>query len=302
MHSPSHKYARLAAASHAAGIDAPLYMFDLESMGIDRAAFLRELMPTFEGLTWDPYDVRRMQMDFLQTHLPEARARLDAFYPGFFAGHHALSEIDDLLGRLSAVDRAYVEVEIQPCRKRSLARFRLTPHGTRWGVERQPVTEFVQRTPDYRSMKRVFQPMRDEVCSSPMFQELVQRIADMARAVDGRERALEMTVHQASLVARPGAPADNSPEGIHQDGVDYLVSALVVERRNVQGGESRIFAEDKRTCLFRTTLQQGQGLFQADRNTGLWHDVTPVYVEPSGDGALGEGVRNIFGFDVNVLE
>jgi len=91
-------------------------------------------------------------------------------------------------------------------------------------------------------------------------------------------------------------PADNAPEGIHQDGADYIVSALVIERRNVQGGTSIIYGPDKQTIYLTVTLQPGQGIFQADQGSDLWHDVTPIVLELNSSG--GEGVRNILGFDI----
>ena len=50
----------------------------------------------------------------------------------------------------------------------------------------------------------------------------------------------------------------------------------------------------------RFTLQHGQGLFQADKNTNLWHDVTRIFHDTTKPSL--EGVRNIFGFDINVIE
>jgi hypothetical protein len=96
-------------------------------------------------------------------------------------------------------------------------------------------------------------------------------------------------------VARPGVSATNSPEGIHQDGADYIVSALVMERAGVTGGESRVYDSDKKTVLLRHTLLPGEGLFQVDAGSPLWHDVTPVVAQ--GDGM---GVRSLFGLDIRV--
>jgi hypothetical protein len=89
----------------------------------------------------------------------------------------------------------------------------------------------------------------------------------------------------------------NAPEGIHQDGSDYIVSALVIERRGVVGGESIVLGPDKRTEYLRHTLQEGQGIFQADVGSPLWHWATPV--RPAAPSSGEEAVRNILGYDVH---
>ncbi|MCR2089001.1 2OG-Fe dioxygenase family protein [Campylobacter upsaliensis] len=64
--------------------------------------------------------------------------------------------------------------------------------------------------------------------------------------------------------------ATNSPEGIHQDGMDFIMSAFVVERKNIRGAKSIIYMEDKKTRIFETILKDGQGILQVDANSPLW--------------------------------
>jgi len=88
------------------------------------------------------------------------------------------------------------------------------------------------------------------------------------------------------------------PEGIHQDGADYIISGLVMEREGIVGGESTVYGPDRSTPYLRTVLQPGQGLFQADAGSPLWHGVSPIRVDPDSDQP--EGHRSIFGFDIHV--
>ncbi len=289
---------RSISASIRQSIHAAIRVFSVEGIGIDREAFRCELAPTFSDLKWDLYDVRRMQLAFLHERLPDNRPEIEAFYPFFFTEQAALTDIAHLLDRLSLQDRRRLH-ELQPYRRRSMARFVLSRFGSGWRIQREGHSAFVQNTPDYRSAARMFEPMAAEVSGAPAFQAVLHGIARIVQGVQPTLRAFELTVHQVCLIARPGVPADNSPEGIHQDDADYIVSALVVERRNVSGGESRIFSADKQTCLLRMILQEGQGLFQADRGSELWHDVTPIRTtEAIGDV---DGVRCTFGFDIRIL-
>jgi hypothetical protein len=58
-----------------------------------------------------------------------------------------------------------------------------------------------------------------------------------------------------------------------------------------------LIVDDATGTVFSAQLEPGQGIFQADRGSTLWHYVTPIRL--GGEGRE-EGVRNIFGFDVDV--
>jgi hypothetical protein len=73
------------------------------------------------------------------------------------------------------------------------------------------------------------------------------------------------------------------------------VTALVVERENMEGSESVIYDESKVTKIFTTTLREGQGILQPDLNTGLWHEAS--LIKPL---TKGPAWRSIIGFDIAV--
>jgi len=153
---------------------------------------------------------------------------------------------------------------------------------------------------DYRSLVRVFNEASELTTTHPDFQALLLRLAELVGEVRPGSRKLAMTMHQVSIFAEAGEEGDNSPEGVHQDGADYIVSALVVERDGVIGAESIVYGADKKTEILRHTLQPGEGLFQADKNTSLWHDVTLIQDDPATPPTYGK--RSIFGFDINVVD
>lgn len=68
----------------------------------------------------------------------------------------------------------------------------------------------------------------------------------------------------------------NSPEGVHQDGCEYIVSALVIDRFNVTGGESRVYCSNQEKMILSHVLNEGEGLLHADKHSSLWHEVTPI--------------------------
>jgi len=129
----------------------------------------------------------------------------------------------------------------------------------------------------------------------------MRAVATIVKEVRPEATKLGMTLHPVCIYADILGEGNNSPEGTHQDGADYIVSALVVERVGILGGESVVFLREggSETECLRFTLQPGQGLFQADRGTPLWHVVTPIREDPNMP--PGYGSRSILGFDINVL-
>lgn len=113
---------------------------------------------------------------------------------------------------------------------------------------------------------------------------------------------LSIVVHYTIVEAFTDAAdiSTNSPEGIHQDGMDYIVSALVIERENITGGVSRVYIKDDETYekILNVRLEQGQGIFQPDRNTNLWHEVSPIELFDTSK----EGFRSTIGLDLQVVK
>nr|WP_309689070.1 2OG-Fe dioxygenase family protein [Armatimonas sp.] len=278
----------------------PFRVFTLEQLGIDRARFLTELAPSFHALAWDIYDVRREQVQRLLHAFPEETSRLQQFLRDYWTEQATLGVVEDLLSRLPTAERVALE-SVAPYRRRAMARFRLELTGLGWQEERLPDnTRFAQgklNTGDLRALPRRFAPMACAVVDNPLFARLREGVAELVAKARPGVGTLTLTVHQMSVVCHPGQAATNSPEGIHQDGADYIVSALVVERRGVTGGMSRVFGPDREAVLLSHTLQPGEGLFQADTGSPLWHDVTPVHRSES---AESDGIRSILGFDIRL--
>jgi hypothetical protein len=77
------------------------------------------------------------------------------------------------------------------------------------------------------------------------------------------------------------------------------VSGLVIERHAVLGGESVVCEPDTERIHLRKSLLPGEGIFHADAGSPLWHNVSPIRLDPTSGEA--EGKRSILGFDIHVL-
>ena len=279
----------------------PLRKFNLATFGITAEPFLRDLAPTFQDLPWDLYDVKLSQMRFLLRRFPDQETRLTQFLKDAYAGKCGLEAVRDLLDRLSPEDREFV-AGIQPHRQRSITT--LVAEFDRVGkprLHRVSVNHFSQNvgSEDVRSLGRRFAETPLAVVHHPLFEPWLGAVARLVYDLEQRRpRAVRFVLHQMRTLVRRGVFSEVVPEGIHQDGAKYIVSALVVEREGVIGGESIVYGPDKQTVYFRTTLQPGEGIFQADHGSPLWHFASPIRLDPHT--ACAEGSRGIFGLDLNI--
>lgn len=282
-------------------ISVPIRVFTLKGLGINQESFVKFMLPWFSVLHLDPYDAKRNKVQFLKNLFPEEHERLDQFLADYYEDLKDLSEVIDLISRLTNEERHNLDkIGITGRRKRAIARFILRSTGNDWQIERRSAEAFRQKVgrEDPRSLIRRFKEAPYRVVDNFLFRQLMCRIADITKEIRPGATTLEMTAHWTFVHADAMLEGDNSPEGIHQDGADYIVSALVLERAGILGGESVVYTGDKSRELLRHTLQVGEGLFQDDRR--LWHYVTAIKDDPSSPPEYGN--RSIIGFDINVTE
>ena len=161
---------------------------------------------------------------------------------------------------------------------------------------REGVTSFAQTVDDFRNATRTFEPLEPDVRDSMFLHNFIKTTCSWAAASmfgpHSTNIRANVSVHQVRQVARPGVSSDNAPEGVHRDGADFIVSALVLNKRNILGGRSTVFSPDKQEVLLEHTLEAGEGIFHEDRE--LWHDITKVHVGPGEE----FGFRDIIGLDI----
>lgn len=289
-------------------IHSPIRVSSLRHLGIDQAAFLRLFSPFFEQLPWDPYDARRLRVEYLKAAFPQESGRIQALFKGYYLGETDWLAFKEWESRLSSEQHSELHA-IQPWRRRSVSQFLLQDESGGIGIQRETVPQFAQAVEgdDYRSLPRVFEESPSEHVDNVFFREWMRQIFRIVKKVRPEARKVRMVAHFMSVKAMPQKPGDNSPEGAHEDGADYIVSALVVNLRNVRGGESQIIEQledGTKEIIFRHRLLEGEFIFQGDskdeiiHGTDLWHHVTPFALD---DESLGEGWRDIIGFDIDIV-
>ncbi|WP_350335400.1 2OG-Fe dioxygenase family protein [Coralliovum pocilloporae] len=75
--------------------------------------------------------------------------------------------------------------------------------------------------------------------------------------------SLQVNCHQIRIEGKPEQFGRSSPEGIHRDGVDFVLMGCI-NRVNVMGGESRIY-DDNKNLVHSRTLQTAEGIIVDDR-------------------------------------
>ncbi len=155
---------------------------------------------------------------------------------------------------------------------------------------------FQQKVDDNRSVKRKFELINYDYINQLWILDFLTQISALSvlnhNYYKGHKKIKEVDIHlhQVRQTAYSDIDSHNSPEGIHRDGCDYIVSALVMMRNNIVGGESIIYDQNK-MINYKTILDDEEGIFQEDIKQ--WHYVTPIQTYKEGI-----GFRDILGIDI----
>ena len=167
---------------------------------------------------------------------------------------------------------------------------------------------FEQNVTDSRGAPRQFDRLQEHILNHEWLLSFITQTSALAHLQECKKRdicilkspikTLTVDVHQVRQICYPGLGSHNSPEGIHRDGADYIVSAFVVNRVNVKGGETIVHDEDYNE-VYNDKLLKGEGMFQEDRKQ--LHYVEPISPQTTKDPeSLGLGFRDIFGIDITL--
>jgi hypothetical protein len=147
----------------------------------------------------------------------------------------------------------------------------LAPHRAHW----QPTSYNAL----HGGLERWFEPIAPEVVKAPVWTQLVASIGSLFAQVHPVERwfieAHQFRIDTAGGIGRP------TPEGAHRDGVDF-VALMLIRRRNVRGGETRVFDANGPSGI-RFTMEEPWSLLLMD-DARVIHETTPI--QPDGEGGV----------------
>ena len=120
---------------------------------------------------------------------------------------------------------------------------------------------------------RWFTPVDAAVGDGPSMRAILAFSRDLFCRLSPGTARWAIEVHQFRIEARPGTEGRPTPEGMHRDGVDYVL-VLLVNRRNIVSGTTCILGPDGRE-LGRFTLTEPLDAALVD-DARVSHGVTPV--------------------------
>jgi hypothetical protein len=158
-------------------------------------------------------------------------------------------------------------------RRRRHAVFVAGPRGEIRREAHQPHFQALDYNPLNGGVARWFAPVTDAAAGTSAMRTILQ----FSRSLFGR-LAPDVThwkieVHQFRIEARVDAAGLPTPEGLHRDGVDWVL-VLLVDRTNIASGTTSIHAPDGRE-LGRFTLTEPLDAALVD-DARVSHGVTPV--------------------------
>ena len=286
-------------------IKSPIRIGNLTDLGIDTDQFTAFFKPYFQNLADDVYLVKQKQFNFLTHCFIKEYPELEQAFKPYHQGYHGVEVFSKWIDRLSTNQKIKFELLNTVTRQRSIASFEIiVENNNAYGIKRLYENEFQQKVADKRIWRRTFEQSPPKCVESTLFKQLLKQVTELLQTIHPTLKKLKITSHFMRTIARQEIPGENAPEGIHEDGADYILSALVIQRKNISGGITQIFEKHKseQKLLFAKALNPGEFSFQADTGeektfgNDLWHYVTPIV--PVSENI---GIRDIIGLDIDIL-
>ena len=137
----------------------------------------------------------------------------------------------------------------------------------------QPHYQSLQYNPLQGDIERWFEPVLPEIAESNSLRAILEFSRSFFTALVPAGTAWRIELHQFRIEATAGEPGEPTPEGVHRDGVDYVL-VLLIDRHNIAQGTTTIHAEDSHE-LGHFTLVASLDAALVDDNR-VFHGVTAV--------------------------
>lgn len=133
------------------------------------------------------------------------------------------------------------------------------------------------QTLDYNSLnggvERWFEPIKDEQVNAQSLQSILCFCNDLFSSLATQVKKWQVEVHQFRIEASADAPGLPTPEGMHRDGVDYVL-VLLIKRSNIASGTTMIGSLDGRLSSSFTLIEPFDAALVDDARA--YHGVTAV--------------------------
>ena len=137
----------------------------------------------------------------------------------------------------------------------------------------QPHYQGREYNPLQGDLERWFEPIEDAIAGGACLSTVLRYCVGFFGGLSPEVGRWRIEVHQFRIEARPDAAGEPTPEGVHRDGVDYVL-VLMVDRRNIASGTTTIHSGDG-ALLGSFTLVDAFDAALVD-DARVFHGVTPV--------------------------
>jgi hypothetical protein len=158
-------------------------------------------------------------------------------------------------------------------RQRRHAIYAAEPTGAIRREPHQPHYQSLDYNPLHGGIERWFAPIGEEVGNSQTLATVLACCRSLFGELAPDKLSWRIEVHQFRIEARPETAGQPTPEGLHRDGVDYVL-VLLVNRRNIASGVTGIHQFDGEALGSFTLTAPLDAAIVDDRRVA--HGVTPV--------------------------
>lgn len=128
-------------------------------------------------------------------------------------------------------------------RRRRHATFSADVNGPIQREAHQPHFQSLQYNVLQGDLQRWFEPIAPATAEGDSFQRILEFCRNTFGALAPAVRRWHIEAHQFRIEARGDEAGEPTPEGVHRDGVDYVL-VLLIDRTNIERGNTTIHALD----------------------------------------------------------
>ena len=143
------------------------------------------------------------------------------------------------------------------------SQFTLHPHRAHW----QPVSYNAL----HGGLERWYEPLQQDVANSLALTSIALWLYEVVAPLSAHKKwfgeAHQFRIDTTGGIGRP------TPEGAHRDGVDW-VAVILVKRKNIKGGETRVFETNGPTGFRFQMMEPWTVLLMDDKR--VIHETTPI--------------------------
>ena len=148
----------------------------------------------------------------------------------------------------------------------------------------------------YGGIKRKFSPINKNVLNNKFIRDFVFfNFNNLPLSRNHLRNKLEIGIHLIRIVSKANVKGKPAPEGVHQDGHDFI-SISLIKRENIKGGISKIFDKNKHLVETKMLKSRLDSIYIDDKK--MFHYAStfnPINKKK-------DGIRDILIMDLNLYD